>query len=189
MSMLTTHSVSMFHQTDYCLPSIQGSGTIWPTNTVNDPSKDFMMPIIFACEATHVTSIFNQKTLNLPITWRTLGYINDLSLIQSSAEDKNLSKELKAERLYATFKTLLASIIEAQEAGALDDIPISFGGITKMVNLKAPVIFIIGDMQGETRSATLPVITRTNCIVYVVSAMSVVTSPVTPWLSARRLAY
>jgi hypothetical protein len=46
------------------------------------------------------------------------------------------------------FKTLLASIIEAQEAGALDDIPISFGGITKIVNLKVPVIFIIGDMQG-----------------------------------------
>jgi hypothetical protein len=90
----------------------------------------------------------NQKSRNLPIAWRTLGYINYLSLIQSSAEDKNLSKELKAERLHAIFKTLLASIIEAQESGALDDIPITFGGVTKIVNLKVPVIFIIGDMQG-----------------------------------------
>jgi hypothetical protein len=124
--------------------------------------KILLDAIIFACDETHLrkcgkaaswrllftTSILNQKTRNLPFAWRTLGYINDLSLIQSSAEDKNLSKELKAERLPAIFKTLLASIIEAQEAGALDNIPISFGGITKMVNLKVPVIFIIGDIQG-----------------------------------------
>jgi hypothetical protein len=120
-----------------------------------------MMPIIFACDETHLqkggkaaswpllftTSILNQKLRNLPIAWRTLGYINDLSLIQSSTKDKNLPKELKAERLHAIFKTLLASIIEAQESGALDDIPITFGGDTKIVNLKVPVIFIIGDMQ------------------------------------------
>jgi hypothetical protein len=117
---------------------------------VKDPSKDFMMPIIFACDKTHLrkggkaaawpllftTSSLNQKLRNLPIAWRTLGYINDLSLIRSSAEDKNLSKELKAERLHAIFKTLLASIIEAQESGALDNIPITFGGVTKIVNLK-----------------------------------------------------
>jgi hypothetical protein len=129
---------------------------------VKDPSKDFMIPIIFACDETHLqkggkaaawpllftTLVLNQKSRNLPIAWRTLGYINDLSLIQTSAKDKNLSKELKAERLHAIFKTLLASIIEAQESGALDDIPITFGGVTKIVNLKVPVIFIIGDMQG-----------------------------------------
>jgi hypothetical protein len=129
---------------------------------VKDPSKDFMMSIIFACDKTHLrkggkaaswpllftASILNQKLRNLPIAWRTLGYSNDLPLIQSSAEDKHFSKELKAERLHAIFKTLLASIIVAQESGALDDIPITSGGVTKVVNLKVPVIFIIGDMQG-----------------------------------------
>jgi hypothetical protein len=129
---------------------------------VKDPSKYSMMPIIFACDETHLqkggkaaswpllftTSILTQKSRNLPIALRTLGYINDLSLIQSSADDKNLSKELKAERLRAIFKTLLASIIEAQESGALVDISLTFGGVTKNVNLKVPVIFIIGDMQG-----------------------------------------
>jgi hypothetical protein len=107
-----------------------------------DPSKDFMTPIVFAYDETHLqkggkaaswpllftTSILNQKSRNLPIAWRTIGYINDLSLIQSSAEDKKLSKELKAERLHAIFKTLLASIIKAQESGALDDIPITYAG-------------------------------------------------------------
>jgi hypothetical protein len=52
-----------------------------------------MMPIIFACNETHLqkggkasswpllfaTSIFNQKKGNLPIAWRMLGYINNLS--------------------------------------------------------------------------------------------------------------
>jgi hypothetical protein len=130
---------------------------------VKDPSKDFMMPIIFACNETHLrkggkasswpllftTSILNQKTRNLPIVWRTLlGYINDLSLLQSTAEDTNLSQEVKAERLNAIFKTILATVIEAQQSGALGNIPFIFGDDIKLVNLKVPVIFIIGDMQG-----------------------------------------
>jgi hypothetical protein len=66
---------------------------------VRDPSKDFMMPFIFACDEMHLrkggkaaswpllftTSILNQKLRNLPIAWPTLGYIEDLSLIQSNA--------------------------------------------------------------------------------------------------------
>jgi hypothetical protein len=85
---------------------------------------------------------------NLPIAWRTLGYINNLSYIQSAAEAQMQTKELKAERLHAIFKTILASLIEAQQSGALHNIPLQFGGITKKVNLKVPVIFIIGDLQG-----------------------------------------
>jgi hypothetical protein len=121
---------------------------------VKDPAKDFIMTIRFACDETHLqkggkaaswpllitTSILNQKTLNLPIVWRRLGYIYDLSLIQSSADDKNLSKKVKAERLYAIFKTFLATLIEAQQSGALDNIPLLFGDETKKVNLKVPVI-------------------------------------------------
>jgi hypothetical protein len=129
---------------------------------VKDPSKYFMVLIIFACDETHLqkggkasswpllftTSILNQKTRNLPIAWRMLGYINDLSLLQSAAEDKNLSQEVNAERLHAIFKTILATVIEAQQSGALDNIPLIFGDDTKLVNLKVPLIFIIGDMQG-----------------------------------------
>jgi hypothetical protein len=129
---------------------------------VKDPAKDFMMLIIFACNEKHLrrggkasswpllftTSILNQKTRNLPIAWRTLGYINDLSLLQSAAEDKTFLKEVKAERLHAIFKTILATVIEAQQSGALDNIPLIFGHDTKLINLNMPVIFIIGDMQG-----------------------------------------
>jgi hypothetical protein len=65
------------------------------------------------------------------------------------SEEKNLSKEVKAEHLHAIFKTILVTVIEAQQSGALDNIPLIFGDNTKLVNyLKVPVIFIIGDMQG-----------------------------------------
>jgi hypothetical protein len=129
---------------------------------VKDPAKDFLMPIIMACDETYLrkggkasswpllftTSILNQENRNLPIAWRTLGYINDLSLIESAAEAREHSKELKAERLHSIFRTILASLIKAQQAGALDDISLSLGDETKRVNLKVPVSFIIGDMQG-----------------------------------------
>ncbi len=129
---------------------------------VKDPATDFLMPIIMACDETNLrkggkasswpllftTSILNQKMRNLPIAWRTLGYINNLSYIQSAAEAQTQTKELKAERLHAIFKTILASLIEAQQSGALHNIPLQLGGITKKVNLKVPVIFIIGDLQG-----------------------------------------
>jgi hypothetical protein len=86
---------------------------------VKDPAKHFMMPISFACDERHLqsggkatsqpllftTSILNQKTGNLPVAWCTLGYINNLPLIQSSMEDKIYSKELKAAHLHAIFKS------------------------------------------------------------------------------------
>jgi hypothetical protein len=60
-------------------------------------------------------------------------------------------KELKAERLDAIFKTILAMLINAQEAGALGDILLLLGDETRMVNLKDPVIFLIGDLQGRDK--------------------------------------
>jgi hypothetical protein len=101
------------------------------------------MPIIMACDETNLrkggkasswpllftTSILNQKMHNLPIAWGTLGYINNLSYIQSAAEAQTQTKELKAERLHAIFKTILASLIEAQQSGALHNIPLQVNGL------------------------------------------------------------
>ena len=132
---------------------------------VTDPSKDFVMPIIMACDETNLrkggktsscplvftTSILNQKMRNKHIAWRTLGYVNNLSLVESAAETKHNANDdtaLKPKRLHAIFKTILASLLEAQKVGALNNIPLQFGDVTKMVNLKVPVSFIIGDIQG-----------------------------------------
>lgn len=46
------------------------------------------------------------------------------------------------------FDTVLQSFCAAQCTGALDNIPLTLGYKTKTVNLKVPLAFIIGDIQG-----------------------------------------
>jgi hypothetical protein len=59
--------------------------------------------------------------------------------------------ELKAKcLLHSNSKAILATLIlEAQKAWALDATPSLLGDETKRVNLKIPILFIIGEMQGE----------------------------------------
>ncbi len=124
--------------------------------------NDFLVGIIFACDETKLqkgskagswplmftVSILNQKMRNLPIAWKSLGYIFDLSMIQSQADAKGQSQDLKAERLHAIFKVVLATFVDAQKDGALDNVSLTFGNHTKRVNLKPVCFFVIGDMQG-----------------------------------------
>jgi hypothetical protein len=146
---LTTVNSGAWYQTAY-------------KNLVKDPNKDFLLPICFACDETKLaktgktgcwpllfsTTIFNQKLRNLSTAWRPLGYLYDLNILDSKAEKKNQSNEYKGERLQAIFRTLLETLIEAQNSGLLDNIPLTFGNQRKIVNIKIAVIFIIGDMQG-----------------------------------------
>jgi hypothetical protein len=61
------------------------------------------------------------------------------------------SKELKkAEHLKSIFKTILAISIETEQAGALNSIPLQFKDETERVNLKIPILFIIGDILQYT---------------------------------------
>jgi hypothetical protein len=130
---------------------------------VKNPAKDFLVPIVFACDETKLaksgktgcwpllftTTIFNQGLLrNLSSAWRPLGYLFDLSIIESKAEKGHQSNEYKGNRLQALFCTLIETLIDAQKEGALDNIWLTLGDQTRLVNLKIAVIFIIGDMQG-----------------------------------------
>ena len=47
------------------------------------------------------------------------------------------------------FETVFHSYKEAQKDGALDGVPLTLGNKTKIVNLKVPLAFIIGDIQGS----------------------------------------
>ena len=127
-----------------------------------DPKHDFLMPIIFACDETQVssqgkascwpllftTSILNQSTRNLPNAWRPLGYIYDTSLVLSANEEKQLGVTLKYTRLHKILEAILRSFAAAQNNDTLNAISIKFGSTSKTVNLKVPCFFIIGDMQG-----------------------------------------
>ena len=138
--------------------------------------NDFLVGIIFACDETKLrqgskagcwplmftVSILNQKMRNLPIAWKSLGYIFDLSMIQSKADAKGQSNDLKSERLHAIFKVILSSFVEAQKEGALNYISLTLGNHTKRVNLKPICFFIIGDMQGGDKiSCTAAAYTNT----------------------------
>ena len=72
---------------------------------INSPNSQFLMPIIFACDETKVssqgkasccpliftTSILNQEMRNKPSAWRPLGYMPDLSLYTSSNQERQFS--------------------------------------------------------------------------------------------------
>jgi hypothetical protein len=141
------------------------SGT-WYKNAyhtcIKDPTTDFLVPICFACDETKIsgggtaacwplmfsTTLFNQKLRNQPIAWRPLGYIYDLTIEESDSMKAGQSSHLKYQRLHAIFEVILETLLDAQQPHALDNITLTLGGVTKCVNLKVPIAFIIGDMQG-----------------------------------------
>jgi hypothetical protein len=120
---------------------------------VKDPSKDFLLPIIFACDGTKVksfrkdvcwplvfmTGLFNQKLHNVPI-------------VQSKAESNCQSKEVKYARLHIMFEVILETLVQAQNDDSLDNILLNINNQTKLCNLKVLVLFIIGDIEGGDKT-------------------------------------
>jgi hypothetical protein len=153
-----------YETADKCLSTVNSGAWYQQAykHLVKDPVKDFLVPIVFACDETKLaksgktgcwpllftTSIFNQRLRNLSSSWRPLGYLYDLSIIESKAAKSQQSNEYKGERLQAIFRTLLETLIDAQKSGDLDNIWLTLGNQRQLVNIKIAVIFIIGDMQG-----------------------------------------
>ena len=139
------------------------NGASWYKNAweklCTDP-KDFLVPIIFACDETNMgrcgacpllftTTLLNQRCRNLPEAWRPLGFIYDLNLLKSNKQQTKMSGEMKTHRLHTVFKTVLQSFHDAQQGTSLHNIHLSLGKVKqKVVNLKVPLFFIIGDMKG-----------------------------------------
>ena len=129
---------------------------------VKDASKDFLLPIIFAMDKTttsstanmsvypvmFTTTIFDCKTHNKAHAWRPLGYIPIEQNYYSKAQWKKMDKVLKSKRENQLFEIVLQSFRQAQQDGALDNVELKLGNHIKMVNLKVPLAFIIGDIQG-----------------------------------------
>ena len=129
---------------------------------INDPEKDFLMPIIFACDETKVssqgkgscwpllftTSILNQSSRNLPTAWKPLGYIYDTSLLLSQNEERKLRKPLKSLCLHQILDAILESFVKCQNDDSLHDIELCIAGKSKIMNIKIYCHVIIGDMQG-----------------------------------------
>lgn len=131
------------------------------SNLIIDVNNDFLMPIIFAMDKTtisttsslHVfvimftTSIFKRSIRNQAHAWRPLGYIPIDRNYYSGSQWQAMSSEIKSVRLNMLFDIVLQSFRIAQRPGALK-VPLTLGDQTKVVNLKVPLAFIIGDIQG-----------------------------------------
>jgi len=93
------------------------------------------------------TSIFKRSIRNQADAWRPLGYIPIDRNYYSGDQWNAMTSELKSIQLNILFDVVLQSFREAQKYGALI-IPLTLGNQTKVVNLKVPLAFIIGDIQG-----------------------------------------
>ena len=142
---------------------------------MKDPNKDLLVPIIFAidefqmkmssmasaCPVNFTTSIFGLSLCNHLAAWQTLGYVYDFSIQEKTKlytkkrtkengepNDPTRTKERKHQRLQKIYEALFESLVKAEQDGSLDNVEVTLGSYTKNVNIKAPVMFFIGDMQG-----------------------------------------
>lgn len=88
------------------------------------------------------------KTRNRAIAWRVIAYIPQEKNIYSNNEIDKFDKEIKSYRLQQLYSAALKSLIDAQKPGALDAVRLQLGNHEKVVSLKIPIMFIIGDNQG-----------------------------------------
>ena len=139
------------------------NGAMWykdAWNHVCTNDKDFMIPIIFACDETTMgsssacpllfsTTLLKQSHRNKPNAWRPLGFIFDLDLITSKDQKSRMSTDAKSLRLHKIYEAVLQSFYDAQSGNSLENISLTLGEKdTKDVDIKVPLFYIIGDMQG-----------------------------------------
>ena len=93
------------------------------------------------------TTVFKRSIRNQAQAWRPLGYIPIDRNYYSQSQWYDMSNELKSQRLNILFDTVLQSFRAAQTEGSLR-VSLTLGNQTKLVNLKVPLAFIIGDIQG-----------------------------------------
>ena len=131
-------------------------------NLVKDPKKDFMTCLILQMDKTTVSenahlhshpvlftlSCFDLETRNKAEAWRSLGYLPIERIYYSQSQWSAFTAAEKHFRFQQMCNILLEEVIEAQAPGALDGVLLRLGPYEKLVNLKIPVAFIIGDAQG-----------------------------------------
>jgi len=95
------------------------------------------------------TTIFDCKTRNQAQAWRPLWHIPVECNYYSGKQWKSMKSNLKSIKANILFDTVLQTFKEAQKEGALINIPLQLDNKVKTVNLKVPLVYLIGDIQGE----------------------------------------
>ena len=134
-------------------------------NMIKDPSKELLILIIMCSDETMLSKggkagawpmmftlgIFGQLLRNTAASYGPLGYLYDLSIVNSKEERKNMDIDLKYKRLHAIMGRVLESYIKTTKNDELKDIPMQLDKFHKTVTIKCPTVFIIGDMVGKEK--------------------------------------
>jgi hypothetical protein len=91
-------------------------------------------------------SIFNRETRNKAIAWRTIGYVPNMDLIEGGT----VTAEQKLGDYHAVLEHIFKQIYEIQNNGGLEWI-FQFGNKLHEVTLKMPVMYFIGDTEGQDK--------------------------------------
>lgn len=130
-------------------------------NIISDPENEFLLPLIFYIDKTHIDvfgrltleplqftlGIFKRKLRNLPKAWRVLGYITDSSKSSSQKARDRLNKKTAAVDVYhQQLSKILTQLKMIQHRGLKTQLKL--GDTTKEVILRIPIAFIICDCLG-----------------------------------------
>ena len=80
--------------------------------------------------------------------WRVIAYIPREKNFYSKAQYNLLPDKSKTKRLQQLYQAALQDLIKTQSDGSMNNIELRLGNKSKVVNLKIPLMFIIGDIQG-----------------------------------------
>ena len=124
---------------------------------IKNKDTELLVPIIFFTDKTHTDingrlcaepiqftlGIFNRKTRDNSLAWRTLGYVNDLTYKGQIATKAKMND----------YHRIMDVILDSYKQCLKKDISYNFGvnGETKMMILKMPTLFIIGDTEGHDK--------------------------------------
>ena len=131
-------------------------------NLITDPNNEFLVPIIFAFDECllssesnlsvlalyFTTTLFNYHTRTNHDAWRILGYVPNDRNYYSKQQLHMFTSNEKSLRLHQLLETVLSSFTSAQNDETLNHFSLRLGQYRKTVNLKVPLFFIIGDLQG-----------------------------------------
>ena len=136
-------------------------------NLIQNPETDFLAPLIFAFDECvlssqsnlsvlalyFTTTLFNYNTRTQPNAWKILGYIPNDRNYYSKQQLNSFTSNDKSLRLHQLLEAVLDSLIQTQQNETLNNFSLRLGKYRKRVNLKIPVFFIIGDLQGGDKLA------------------------------------
>jgi Plavaka transposase len=139
--------------------------------------KNFLIPIILYIDKTVISEsgklsiypvtmslgIFSEKARRNPLFWRPLGYISNQDIEFSGAQQKELSADIKNQRLHNILFGIFDTYIKAQSPDAMNNITIQLGPSVKNVNLYLPLAYIIGDIEGGNQLTGYRGFSRLNC--------------------------